>query len=133
MELSLKNALLRLDEIDLFRYVLCLDEELDDTIKNVSIITFDISRYGKFKHTIFLDNLVTQKKGVREAEEFLSKRVTMEYYNKVKDDLFAGLKYTEKELIEQVLFSNRGSLLGEHKYLESATVVEGNLVLECGS
>jgi hypothetical protein len=109
-----------------FNYKLCIP--LDDTDKDVKYVTFNISRYGKHKHTIVLDDFVTQKQAVIKAEEFLSEKITPDYYDKVKDNLFRPFDH-----LVDLYSRNRGFLLTESIFLELATIYNDTLTIECGS
>ena len=114
-------------KIDKFKYKLCVD--LDDINKNIDKITFNISRYRKYKHTIVFNEFVTQKYAVENVEEWLSEKVTIEYYNKIKDDLFNSLG----ENVENILIKNRGDLLTDCIFLEELTYLSTHLFIDCGS
>jgi len=109
-----------------FNYKICI--HLDDTDKDVKYVTFNISRYGKHKHTIVLDDFVTQKQAVIKAEEFLSEKITPDYYDKVKDNLFRSFDH-----LVDLYSRNRGFLLTESIFLELATIYNDTLTIECGS
>ena len=101
---------------------------MDDTYKDVKYVTFNISRYGKHKHTIVLDDFVTQKQAVIKAEEFLSEKITPDYYDKVKDNLFRPFDH-----LVDLYSRNRGFLLTESIFLELASIYNDTLTIECGS
>jgi hypothetical protein len=113
-------------KIDKFKYKLCVD--LDDVNKNINKITFNISRYRKYKHTIVFNEFVTQKYAVEKVEEWLSEKVTIEYYNKIKDDLFNSLSE-----YENILMKNRGDLLTDCIFLEELKYLSTHLFIDCGS
>jgi len=46
--------------------------EIDNTTKYVCKITFNISRYGEIKHTLFFTDKLTEKEAVNAVEQFLS-------------------------------------------------------------
>jgi hypothetical protein len=115
-----------------FKYTLSIDCNLDDTYKHIKYVIFDISRYGKHKHTIVLDAAVTQKQAVTKAEEFLSEKITQEYYDKVKDDLFCSFKTGDYE-IDYIYSQNRGFLLTDCKFLEIASTDCDILTITCAS
>jgi len=112
-----------------FKYKLCI--ELNDTKKIVEQITFNISRYRKYKHTIKFDEFVTQKFAVQKAEEWLSEKVTIEYYNIIKDDLFGSLK--ECADLNNILNKKKGQLLSDCIFLEEADMLSTHLFIDCGS
>jgi hypothetical protein len=114
---------------NIFKYKICI--ELDDTKKIIDEITFNISRYRKYKHTIVFNEFVTQKYAVQKAEEWLSEKVTIEHYNLVKDDLFFSL--SDYGDINYILTKNKGQLLTDCIYLEEANVYSTYLFIDCGS
>lgn len=71
-----------------FVYTNCLDREYDDYVKNVEIVKFDISRYGKYEQTIAFGTPVSEKKAIETVESHLSQPLTQEYFEKIKDDIF---------------------------------------------
>jgi len=113
-----------------FKYKLCIT--LDSIKKYVDKITFDISRYGKFTHSIEFNELVTEKFAVEKAEEWLSEKVTIDYFNSIKSDLFYKFDDLDKEL-EYIKDKNKGDLLTECKYLEEAKIHSTHLNIKCGS
>jgi len=113
-----------------FKYKICID--LDDINKDIKYVRFDISRYGKHKHIMVLDDFVTQKQAVTKVEEFLSEKITPDYYDKVKDNLFFTFKNGDYEL-EYIYSQNRGFLLSDCKILEIASNYNEILTIECGS
>ena len=109
-----------------FNYKLCIP--LDDTYKDIKCVIFNITRYDKYKHTIVLDDFVTQKQAVLKVEEFLSEKITPDYYEKVKDDLFCSFDH-----VVDLYSKNRGFLLTESIFLELASLYNDTLTIECGS
>ncbi len=112
-----------------FKYKLCI--ELDDIKKNVDQITFNISRFSKYKHSIKFDEFVTKKYAVQKAEEWLTEKVTIEYYNLVKDDLIFSL--SECNDLNYILSKNKGYLLTDCILLEKADIYSTHLIIDCGS
>lgn len=110
-----------------FKYKICI--ELDDTKKIIDKITFNISRFRKYKHTIEFNEFVTQKYAVQKAEEWLSEKVTIEHYNIIKDDL----TFWNHDDLNDILNKNRGQLLTECIFLEEANVYSTHLFIDCGS
>jgi len=112
-----------------FHYVLSMgDYKLEDTIKKINHITFFISRYRKYTHTLSFDEALTEKAAIMEVEKWLSQEATEEYYNKIKDNLFFR---------EYKCYGNnpiRGELLTDCKYLEEITYISYNhITFDCGS
>jgi hypothetical protein len=116
------------DMLNKFKYTLFI--YLDDTYKHIKYVIFYISRYRKHKHIIFLDDFITQKQAVTKAEEFLSEKITPEYYDKVKDDLF--FEKGDYQL-DYICSQNRGFLLSDCKYLEIVSTYCNILTIECAS
>jgi hypothetical protein len=110
-----------------FKYKICI--ELDDTKKIIDQITFNISRFRKYKHSIEFNEFVTQKYAVQKAEEWLSEKVTIEHYNIIKDDL----TFWNHDDLNDILSKNRGQLLTDCIFLEEANVYSTHLFIDCGS
>lgn len=113
-----------------FKYTLCID--LNDRYKNVNEIIFYISRYRKHAHSIKFEKLVSVKYAVEQAEEWLSGKVTIDYYNSIKDDLFFEFDSVEEEL-EFIKNKNKGQLLSSCIFLEEAVIDCRTLIIDCGS
>ena len=113
-----------------FKYKLCID--LDDTIKIVDEIIFNISRYGKYIQSIKFDEMVSVKYAVEKVEEWLSDKVTIEYFNNIKDDLFFKFDSVDEEL-EYIKNKNKGQLLTDCIFLEKAVIYSSHLIISCGS
>ena len=113
-----------------FKYTLCID--LNDRYKNVNEIIFYISRYRKHAHSIKFDKLVSVKYAVEQAEEWLSGKVTIDYYNSIKDDLFFEFDTLEQELAF-IKNKNKGQLLSSCIFLEEAVIDSRTLIIDCGS
>jgi hypothetical protein len=116
--------------LDKFKYKLCID--LDNITKNIDKITFDISRYAKYKKTIHFDEMVTVKFAVEKAEELLSEKLTIDYYNSIKDDVFFKFNSIDEEL-EYINNKNKGQLLTDCIWLEESTIYSTHLIISCGS
>jgi len=112
-----------------FKYTLCID--IDDTQKIVDQITFNISRFRKYKHSIKFNEFVTKKFALQKAEEWLTEKVTIEHYNLVKDDLIFSL--SECNDLNYILSKNKGYLLTDCIYLEVADIYSTHLFIDCGS
>lgn len=109
-----------------FSYTKCI--ELDGSIEYIQTIIFAISRFSKYKISIRFDKLYTEKEAVEKVEEWLSNKVSKDYYNIVSDDLFHDnlSDYGEKP--------TRGRLLGDCKYLEVIKKIDGGTIeIFCGS
>lgn len=88
--------------------------EFDDTDKCYSFVEFCISRYGAFWHTLTFDNPVSEKEAIDKIEEYLSQPMDDEYYNRIKRNLFPGMKREE--------FSIRRDALGDCIFIETIEV-----------
>ena len=77
----------------------------DNKSKLVEKITFDISRYRKYTHTIEFSEPVTKSYAVKQVEAWLSVPVSQEYFDLVGDDC----DWNWDEIKEDTV---RGDLLG---------------------
>jgi hypothetical protein len=116
-----------------FKYVNSLDRKYNNMVADIKSVTFFISRYGQYCHTLNFEKAVTEKEAIDAVEEYLSHTVTQEHFDSVKDDLFWG---SRDEPWTQ--YHNRGELLSDCKFLEDITVEsktsEGKEIsLWCGS
>lgn len=105
-----------------FSYYNETDNEFNNITNNVRAIIFDISRYGKYNHTITYDQPVTTSKAIRDAEEYLSQPLTDKEYQRLKDDLFVTSRP-----------HSRGGCLGDCKIIEYLSIYDGILTLSVGS
>jgi hypothetical protein len=64
-----------------FKYINCLDREYFITPFDITSVEFDISRYGKFTHTITFPDPVCEKEAIEKVEEYLSEPLTEKYYD----------------------------------------------------
>ena len=109
-----------------------VEREYDDTVKNVKSVTFNISRYAKYSMTIRFDyqKPMTEKGTIEYVEEFLSKPLTEDWFNMVRDDTFH--EFTWEEAKEQ--FVCRGDVLTDAKFLEGTHLSQdGNMTFGIGS
>lgn len=118
-----------------FVYTNCLYDddkirEYEDTRAVFRRITFNISRYGEFSHTITFDEPLTEKGAIQEAEKWLSQPMTEAHYDTIKEDLFGCDEDWEEAKEFYVL---RGDALGDCRFLETARAESDYLTLECGS
>jgi hypothetical protein len=89
-------------------------------IAYVTSVTFPISRYGQYWHTIeFEGEPVTEQAAITAAEEYLCKPLTKSYFNTVKDDLGFDLEYNELGV------AVRGELIEALCHLDSITPLGG--------
>ena len=78
-------------------------------------ISFNTSRYGKHRETLYFQDQVTRSRAIKEAEHYLSEPLTKEYFDNVKDDLeIKNLTWEEA----QEMFNCRGDVLGDSKIIE---------------
>jgi hypothetical protein len=113
-----------------FEYTNSLDKEYDDVNKVVNCVSFNISRYGKYKKILQFVEPVTIKYAIKQVEKFLSKKLTQHYYKKVKDDLFHNdMKWEYAESF----YKCRGDVLTCAVYLEKCYVQNGILTFYIGS
>ena len=59
-----------------FKYYKSID--INSSPKNIQVIIFDTSRYGKYSHAINFDDPVSEKEAVKEVEKYLSKTMETE-------------------------------------------------------
>lgn len=113
-----------------FKYINSLDRKYLTDRYNIHSVKFNISRYGKYKHTIKFENLVCEQYAIEKVEEYLSKPVTEKYYNKIVNDLFHEKPWeTAKKW-----FTCRGDCLTDAKFLEETYIdVNGRLTFFIGS
>lgn len=112
-----------------FHYVNCLDREYLTEPNNIASVTFDISRYGKYTHTIKFPKLVCEKEAIEKIEKYLSKLLTQDYYEKIVNDLFHEAPWAKAK----TWFVTRGDCLTDCKFLEDSRIINGNLTLWMGS
>lgn len=87
-----------------FEYI--KSDKLYDNIninQNVKSVTFDISRYHKYKETITFNINTSIIKAIERVEEYLSKEINEEYFNKIKNDNYENYKHTDFKYRGQVL------------------------------
>lgn len=124
-----------------FQYTNCIYREGEhtffpryDTVKKcVRSVTFDLSRYGEVSQNIrFVEKLVTEDYAIATAEAFLSKPLTEDYYNLVKEDLFDDALPFEEAV---KIYNCRAACLTDATFLEIADFNDetGRLTLRCGS
>jgi hypothetical protein len=108
-----------------------IEIELDDIEKNVTAITFDISRYHKYTHTLTFDSPITEKSAVLEVEKWLSNSASEEYYNPMKKD-FGNESFDD--YCKYYKSPTKGGLLGSCRFLEEKTNISYNHIkISCGS
>jgi hypothetical protein len=112
-----------------FTYVNSLGHPYDDQELTVTSVTFYISRYATYDHTIAFDAPVTEAVAIEAVEAYLSEPITEEFYQQIKDDLFHQYEWKEA----QKYFECRGDCLTDCRFLERTTVNMGNLKFFIGS
>jgi len=109
-----------------FNYVVTL--HLDDITSYITQITFNISRYGNYTHTLCFDEQVTEKAAVNSVEKWLSNKAGKNQIEMIKSDLF-GDPY---EMFGES--PTRYNLIGESKFLDLLDKISYNHVrIVCGS
>lgn len=94
--------------------------------KNITEITFDISRFSRYKDKLIFNEPVSEAEAVKAVESYLSEPITEHYFERVKDDLFHSVSILNfDELIENG-FLKRGNLLTEAIFLEGIRYYNGN-------
>lgn len=118
---------------DLFRYTICnnLKKELKSKIL-ITSVTFDVSRYGKYNHKINFNNPISIMNSIEKVEEFLSEKVSENYYRNIKDDLFYTFSDYGRDM-EYICSLTRGQLLTDCIYLVEIEIYKNSLVLRCES
>lgn len=87
----------------------------DNVTRYIKSIKFDISRYGQYSRLIeFLDEDKTELEAVQAVEEFLSKKLTREFFDNVKSDLFSS-SFEDYKII--------GDLLGDNVFYDGLTKI----------
>lgn len=115
-----------------FTYYKSDDLYIDSRTKNISRIYFDISRYGKYNYYIDFDHKVSELEAIKTVENFLSGKITKEYYDQIKDDLLND-DLTFEEL-ESHGYECRGDLLSSCTFLEDIQHLEDGVIsISCGS
>ena len=110
--------------------IYCLDRKYLDVDHNINKAIFDISRYGKYQHSIDFDFPVTEKQAIKAVEKYLSKPLTEEYYNTIKDDMFCSIEsYDDAETYYDCI----GDCLSDCKFLEDTQIENGILTFFIGS
>lgn len=109
-----------------FNYRRCIN--LDNEISYIETIVFPISRFSKYKLSIRFDHYATEEEAINIVERWLSKPVSDDYYDIIKDDLF------HDDLESYGQDPCRGNLLGDCKFLEQIKRIdEGTYEIICGS
>jgi hypothetical protein len=103
-----------------FRYT---RKKVNNSIKNVDSITFNISMTGIHQRKIYFLKPVGRLTAIRRIENFLSAPLTKDYYDMVKDDSF---NITSRRVINLI----RGDLLGNSKYIDTIHLNDGEMWFE---
>lgn len=82
-------------------------------------ITFPITRYEEFSHTLKFKKGVSEKKAIDAVEEYLSQPMTEAYWKKIKSDLDGYMD--EEEVAEG---TNRGRAVGDAALTQFITLTE---------
>jgi hypothetical protein len=112
-----------------FRYINSLDREYSINPCIINSVTFDISRYGKYTHTLEFVNRISEREAIERVEEYLSVPLTEKYYTKIADNLFHEYPWKKAKKI----FKCRGDCLTDCKFLEETKIVNGNMTFFIGS
>ena len=117
-----------------FKYIICesvIDKIYDDETL-IKSVTFNVSRYGRFNKKLIFSNLVTIKEAIEKVEEYLSEKVTPDYYECIKDDLFYTFNDYGRD-INYICSLMRGNLLTDCICLEEIQIYRKSLSLWCSS
>jgi hypothetical protein len=103
---------------------------IDKEHANVTSITFNVGRYGGLQKTITFDTPVTEHNAISTVENWLSQPMTLEHFNKLKDeqDLFCG-----GAQFEDGDFESNSDALGDAHFLEELERKNGDVTILCGS
>ena len=104
-----------------FKYINSLDREYDDEKKNIKSITYAISRYGLYEHTLTFPVLMTELEAVKSVELWLSEQTTETYLAELVDE------FPDWEC------DIKGDALSDAIYIEGINNLSGNAVIICGS
>jgi hypothetical protein len=104
------------------------DTEIDDKVKYINSVTFDISRNStNVSHTLSFEEKQTEKYAILQTEKWLSVKMTEEHFNLIK-------QYDEERTFDNFKNYNRGEMLGGGIFLEFIDKVTYNHIsLSCGS
>ena len=101
-----------------------------DTTRVLFMVTFAISEYGDYTHSIKFKMPMTEKEAILEVEKYLSKPLTEDYYNLILDgleDSGIGWEFARK------FYKCRGEVLGDNiNLVQSYIQYEDHLILNCG-
>ncbi len=86
------------------------DLQINNRVCNVKSVKFHISYYGQEYEILTFEDAITEKEAIDHVENYLSHRITNEYYNRVKDDLY--------EEIKNYQLMCKGTLLASKNYLD---------------
>jgi hypothetical protein len=112
----------------MFKYINSLEGGFKSE-RYVLVVTFDISRYGRYQNFIEFDYPRTEKEAIKAVEQHLSTLLDERYFNKIKDDLFITEWSEAKEHYICI-----GDCLSDCKYLEMISRKDGGRIyLSCGS
>lgn len=106
---------------DKFKYINWLNREYLTIPTNITIVIFDISRYGKYTHTINFFDPVSEKIAIEAVEQYLSEPLTKEYYLIIVDDLFHEAPWEQAK----EWFKNRDERLTGCWCLERTKIKDG--------
>ncbi|MHB1952685.1 MAG: hypothetical protein ACYCOU_02965 [Sulfobacillus sp.] len=112
-----------------FVFTNCLGRPFN-SVAYIKKVTFGISRYGEYNHTIEFASPQTEKAAVAAAEDFLSQPLTQELYEQVRSDTALELPWNEAK--EE--FSCIGDVLGDAVFMELLIVKgPGHIEIVTGS
>jgi len=105
------------------------DSDSDDSDDEITVtgVVFNISRYGQVQETLHFDKPISIDEAIKRVERYLSEPITSDYFDHVKDDLFASPNAKMK------YYTVRGDCLTDCKFLERKWIVDGILHFACGS
>lgn len=98
-------------------------DNANDADKYILSVKFDISRFGDHTKCLYFKEPKTEFETLKEIEKFLSKPLTVEYYNKIKDDLTGDFW---DEWTDDKANLIRGDVLGDATFYEGFKKIDFN-------
>jgi len=93
----------------------------EETRNDITSVKFVLSRYEKYTKTIKFEVPVTVQFALKQAELYLSQRLTKRYYDQIKDDLFINVDTCKEEKKNNSKFDSDGFMKWKHVFKEYKT------------
>jgi hypothetical protein len=115
-----------------FTYVNSLERPYSSAIDHkIKSVTFDISRYGEHSEAIRFNHPVSEKVAIECVEQYLSRPLTQEVFETIKDDIFHDDMSWEEA---QAHYECIGDCLMDAKFLEAIEIDDkGDMTFFIGS